>query len=81
VDGSFGGFIIDLIQQVVPGGIMSFQLQLGLPALATQAVVSQLLTGSGLSAAEQSYLDLNGNRTSQFDLADFLAWVDATGAP
>jgi hypothetical protein len=81
VDGRFAGFIIDLIQQVVPNSIMSFRLQFGLPALSTQAVVSQLLTGTGLSAAEQSYLDLNGNHNSQFDLGDFLAWVDATGAP
>jgi M6 family metalloprotease-like protein len=81
VDGRFAGFIVDLIQQVVPGSMMSFRLQLGLPALSTQAVVSQLLTGSGLSAAELSYLDLNSNRNSQFDLGDFLAWVDATGAP
>ena len=81
VDGRFAGFIVDLIQQVVPNSIMSFRLQFGLPALSTQAVVSQLLTGTGLSAAEQGYLDLNGNHNSQFDLGDFLAWVDATGAP
>ena len=81
VDGTFAGFMIDLIQQVVPGGAMSFRLLFGAPALSTQAVVGQLLSGTGLTAAELSYLDLNGNRNSQFDLGDFLAWVKATGAP
>jgi M6 family metalloprotease-like protein len=81
VDGRFAGFMIDLIQQAVPGGAMSFRLLFGAPALSTQAVVAQLLTGSGLTAAEQSYLDMNGNRNAQFDLGDFLAWVNATGAP
>lgn len=81
VDGSFAGFMIDLIQQVVPGGAMSFRLLFGTPALSTQAVVAQLLTGSGLTPAEMSYLDLNGNHNSQFDVGDFLAWVNATGAP
>jgi len=81
VDGTFAGFMIDLIQQVVPGGAMSFRLLFGSPALSTQAVVAQLLAGSGLTTEERNYLDLNGNRNSQFDLGDFLAWVNATGAP
>ena len=81
VDGSFAGLVIDLIQQLVPNGAMSFRLLFGAPAPSTQAVVGQMLTGSGLTLAEQNYLDLNGNRSSQFDLGDFLAWVAATGAP
>jgi hypothetical protein len=81
VDGGYAGLAIAAIQQLVPGGAMSFTLQLGTPALSTQAVVGQLLKGSGLTPADQNYLDLNGNRNVQFDLGDFLAWVQATGAP
>jgi immune inhibitor A len=81
VDGSFAGLVIDNIQQIVPPGTMSFRLVFGAPALSTQAVVGQLLNGAGLTPAQQNYLDLNGNRSSQFDLGDFLAWVQATGAP
>jgi hypothetical protein len=81
VNGAFAGLVIDLIQQIVPNGAMSFRLIFGAPALSTQAVVAQLLTGSGLTASERSYLDLNGNHTGLFDLGDFLAWVNATGAP
>ncbi len=52
------------------------------PALATAAVVSQLLSGTGtLTPAELRYLDLLGNQNSFFDVGDFTAWVDATGAP
>ena len=81
VDGTFAGLAVDVIQQVVAGGAMSFRLQFDTPALSTQAVVGHLLTGSGLTPAEQNYLDLNGNHNLQFDVGDFLAWVQATGAP
>jgi immune inhibitor A len=80
LDGSFAGFTITAIQQVVPGGAMSFGLQFGAPALSLQAVIAQLLAGSGLTAAERNYLDVSGNHNSQFDLGDFLAWVQAMGA-
>lgn len=60
----------------------AFTVQVGTPALASQAVVAQLLAGSGpLSADDLRYLDLLGNRNGSFDLGDFLAWVDVTGAP
>jgi M6 family metalloprotease-like protein/uncharacterized repeat protein (TIGR02543 family) len=52
------------------------------PALTTAAVVAKLLTGSGpLTPGEVTYLDLIGNQNGQFDVGDFLAWVDLTGAP
>jgi M6 family metalloprotease-like protein len=52
------------------------------PTLATANVVSHILgTASPLSADEQRYLDLIGNANGSFDVGDFLAWVDATGAP
>jgi M6 family metalloprotease-like protein len=49
--------------------------------LATADVVAQLLTGtSSLSPADLTALDLMGNNNGRFDVGDFLAWVQATGA-
>jgi len=51
------------------------------PQLATSAVVGQLLgTSSLLSSDERRFLDLLGNGNGSFDLGDFLAWVENTGA-
>jgi len=48
----------------------------------TVDVVSQLLNGSSaLTAAQLTDLDQLGNNSGEFDLGDFLAWVQATGAP
>ena len=48
----------------------------------TVDVVSQLLNGaSALTAAQLTDLDQLGNNSGKFDLGDFLAWVQATGAP
>ena len=48
----------------------------------TADVVAQLLNGtSPLTAAQLSDLDQLGNNNGIFDLGDFLAWVQATGAP
>ena len=47
----------------------------------TTAVVSQLLAGTGLTTGQQADLDQLGNANGRFDLGDFLAWVNATGAP
>ncbi len=51
------------------------------PTLVTADVVSQILgTRSPLSADDLKYLDLLGNNSGGFDVGDFLAWVNATGA-
>jgi hypothetical protein len=51
------------------------------PALATADVVSQVLgTGTPLNVDDLKYLDLLGNNNGSFDVGDFLAWVNATGA-
>lgn len=51
------------------------------PALTSTTVVEHIITGaSGLSASDLTYLDLLGNKNGGFDLGDFLAWVNATGA-
>ncbi len=53
-----------------------------LETLPTAEVVAQLLNGSSaLTAAQLGDLDQLGNNNGQFDLGDFLAWVQATGAP
>ena len=59
----------------------SYGLAVTAPTLATAAVVTRLLTGSGsLSTDDLKYLDLLGNNNNGFDVGDFLAWVLATGA-
>jgi immune inhibitor A len=80
-DGSFAGFSLDSIWQVAPDSTMAFRITFGSPMPAVQAVIDQLLTGTGLAPADQNYLDLSGNRNAQFDLGDFLAWVNAGNAP
>ena len=53
-----------------------------LETFSTAQVVAQLLNGSSaLTAAQLSDLDKLGNNNGGFDLGDFLAWVQATGAP
>ncbi len=60
----------------------TFTLITTTPTLSTPAVVAQILNGSGtLTAGELTYLDLLGNQNNGFDVGDFLAWVNATGAP
>jgi M6 family metalloprotease-like protein len=50
--------------------------------LATADVVAQILNGtSSLTPTDLSALDALGNSNGGFDLGDFLAWVQATGAP
>jgi M6 family metalloprotease-like protein len=58
-----------------------FSVTITAPTLASAAVVTRLLTGSGsLSTDDLKYLDLLGNKNNTFDVGDFLAWVEATGA-
>ena len=53
-----------------------------LETFSTAQVVAQLLTGSStLTVAQLGDLDQLGNNNGVFDLGDFLAWVQATGAP
>ncbi len=53
-----------------------------LETFSTAQVVAQLLTGSStLTVAQLGDLDQLGNNNGAFDLGDFLAWVQATGAP
>jgi hypothetical protein len=57
------------------------------PTLTTANVVNQLLNAAGtLTTDEMRYIDLLGNKNcvvvtqNCFDVGDFLAWVQATGA-
>jgi len=60
----------------------TFTINVTAPVLATPDVVAQVLgTASALSAGDLKYLDLLGNNNGGLDLGDFLAWVQATGAP
>ncbi|HUL03701.1 MAG TPA: M6 family metalloprotease domain-containing protein [Gemmatimonadales bacterium] len=81
VDGSFAGFSLDSIWQVAPDSMMAFRVSFGAPTPAAQAVIDQLLIGTGLAPTDQTYLDLSGNRNAQYDVGDFLAWVNAGNVP
>jgi len=60
----------------------TFGFSVTAPTLVTADVVSQLLTGfSALTANQLTYLDYLGNSNGNVDVGDFLAWVNATGAP
>ena len=59
----------------------TFTVTTAAPTLVTAAVVARILNGTGLSVGDLTYLDLLGNQNGQFDVGDFLAWVNATGAP
>ncbi len=53
-----------------------------LQPLSTADVVAQLLgVATPLNADQLGYLDVFGNANARFDVGDFKAWVDATGAP
>jgi putative Ig domain-containing protein len=65
----------------------TYGLTVTAPTLAKASVVAQLLSGAGLTIDEIRYVDLIGNNNcgtavlpSCFDVGDFLAWVQATGA-
>jgi M6 family metalloprotease-like protein len=58
-----------------------FTMSISAPRLSTADVVAQLLGGgTPLSADQLRYLDFQGNNNNGFDVGDFKAWVDATGA-
>jgi len=60
---------------------LTVSLTVTAPALITADVVSQILgTRQPLSADDLKYLDLLGNNSGGFDVGDFLAWVNSTGA-
>jgi hypothetical protein len=51
------------------------------PTLVLANVLGGLLgTGGTLSADERTYLDLIGNKNNAYDVGDYLAWVEKTGA-
>ncbi len=58
-----------------------YTLGVSAPALDVQDVVRHLLgITQVLTIDENRYLDLVGNQNGGFDLGDFLAWVETTGA-
>jgi M6 family metalloprotease-like protein len=59
---------------------LALRLAVSAPTLTVTNVVNQLLgVAAPLTSDEVRYLDLLGNRNNQFDLGDFMAWLDHTG--
>jgi M6 family metalloprotease-like protein len=62
-------------------GSATFTVDVSAPVLPTPTVVSELLgQPGGIGPEDLYYLDLQGNQNGHFDLGDFLAWVNSTGA-
>ncbi|MCH7875750.1 MAG: M6 family metalloprotease domain-containing protein [Gemmatimonadetes bacterium] len=60
---------------------LAVSLEVTAPALSRESVLGQLLgTGAELSTDQLTYLDLLGNRNGGYDVGDFLAWVEVSGA-
>jgi hypothetical protein len=50
------------------------------PTLVLADVLDHILeTADKLTPQDETFLDLVGNGNGQFDVGDFLAWVEATG--
>jgi hypothetical protein len=62
-------------------GTADLRLQVQRPVVAAERAASHLLGLTGaLSADEQRFIDLVGNRNGRFDLGDFLLFVTDQGA-
>jgi len=76
-----GDFTIDV--RVTSGSerdSTSLTLSVVAPTLALDSVVNHLLEiSTPLSDAELQYMDLQGNNNEEFDLGDFVAWMESTG--
>ena len=77
-----GSFMADVtVTSGAQTDVLSLQFTVTEPQLPTGNVVNHILgTASVLSVDELNYLDLVGNQNAGFDVGDFLAWVDRTGA-
>ena len=49
------------------------------PTVVVQAAATDLLGGTPLDAAQQRFLDLQGNDNGKYDVGDFRAYLRATG--
>jgi M6 family metalloprotease-like protein len=76
-----GDFTIDVrVTSATESDSTSLTLHVVAPALALDSVVNQLLElSTPLSDDDLRYLDLQGNNNEEFDLGDFVAWIESTG--
>jgi M6 family metalloprotease-like protein len=75
-----GDFTIDVrVTSGTESDSTSLTLNVVAPALALDSVVNHLLEiSTPLSDAELQYMDLQGNNNEEFDLGDFVAWMEST---
>ncbi len=76
-----GDFTIDVrVTSATVSDSVSLTLHVVEPTLALDSVVNHLLEiSTPLTDADLRYLDLQGNNNEQFDLGDFVAWMESTG--
>ena len=68
--------LIGRVIEVNPAGVANRGLPVGFTARFTPEVAAAgLLSGGGLSAADQQFLDELGNRNGRFDVGDFQAYL------
>jgi hypothetical protein len=75
-----GDFTIDVrVTSGTESDSSSLTLSVVAPTLALDSVVNHLLEiSTPLSDAELQYMDLQGNNNEEFDLGDFVAWMEST---
>ena len=73
--------LFDVSLSISSGNIRAtqdLQLRVSAPVLEVDRLVGQLLDGVQLLTPDElRCLDLLGNRNDEFDVGDFLAWIDA----
>ena len=65
--------------RIVLSGTQAYSVTANFAAAPLDSVVTQLLSGHGLTAQQAFILDYHGNNNGSFDLGDFVAWLDQSG--
>ena len=67
------------LPRIVLTGNQAYNVIANFAAAPLDSVVTQLLSGHGLTAQQVLLLDYHGNGNGRFDIGDFVAWLDQSG--
>jgi hypothetical protein len=67
------------LPRIVLTGNQAYSVTANFAAASLDSVVSQLLSGHGLTVQQVLILDYHGNGNGRFDIGDFVAWLDQSG--